>query len=182
MARVPVWGGWSGTDHLTAHAVITWLVVHWSRVYPTVITWLRGADHVTVPSVIKQRDAAQSESSAARFRSWSMKRCPSPGKADHVCPSLPVQVLRAPACMSMPVQVHLCQLLDFLCMCAKSLQLYPTLCDLMDCSLLGSSVHGILQARILEWLTMASSRGSSHPRDRTQVSYISCIGRWVPYH
>lgn len=45
-------GGWSGTDHLTAHAVITWLVVHWSRVYHTVITWLRGADHVTVPSVI----------------------------------------------------------------------------------------------------------------------------------
>ena len=45
-------GGWSGTDHLTAYAVITWLVVHWSRVYHTVITWLRDADHVTVPSVI----------------------------------------------------------------------------------------------------------------------------------
>ena len=39
-------------------------------------------------------------------------------------------------------------------MCAKSLQSYPTLCNPMDCSLLGSSVHGILQARILEWVTM----------------------------
>ena len=40
------------------------------------------------------------------------------------------------------------------CMCAKSLQSCPTLCNPMDCSLLGSSVHGILQARILEWVTM----------------------------
>ena len=48
---------------------------------------------------------------------------------------------------------------------AKSLQLY--LCDPMDCSLPGSSVHGILQAKILEWVSMPSSRGSSPPRDRT---------------
>ena len=46
-----------------------------------------------------------------------------------------------------------------------------TLCYPMDCSLPGSSVHGILQARILEWLP--SSRGSSQPRDRTQVSCIA---------
>ena len=66
--------------------------------------------------------------------------------------------------------------------CAQSLQLCPTLCDPMDHSLLGSSVHGILQARILEWVAMPSSRGSSPPRDRTQVSYVSCIGRQVLYH
>ena len=48
---------------------------------------------------------------------------------------------------------------------AKSLQSCPTLCDPMDCSLPGSSVHGILQARILEWVAMPSSRGSSQPRD-----------------
>ena len=42
----------------------------------------------------------------------------------------------------------------------------------MDCSPPGSSVHGILQARILEWIAMPSSRGSSQPRDRTQVSGI----------
>ena len=44
------------------------------------------------------------------------------------------------------------------CMRAKSLQLCPTLCDALDHSLLGSSVHGILQARILEWVAMSSSR------------------------
>ena len=48
-----------------------------------------------------------------------------------------------------------------------------TLCDPMDCSLPGSSVHGILQARILEWVAMISSRGSSPPRDVTQVSHIT---------
>ena len=46
-----------------------------------------------------------------------------------------------------------------LCMHAKLLQLYPIFCDPMDCSLLGSSVHGILQARVLEWTAMPSSRG-----------------------
>ena len=50
---------------------------------------------------------------------------------------------------------------------AKLLQLYLTLCDPMGCSPPGSSVHGILQARILEWVSMPSSRGSSQPRDQT---------------
>ena len=54
-----------------------------------------------------------------------------------------------------------------LCMHAQSC---PTLCDPMDCSPPGSSVHGILQARILEQVAMPSSRGSSQPRDQTQVS------------
>ena len=48
----------------------------------------------------------------------------------------------------------------------------PTLCDSMDCSLPGFSVHGILQARILEWVTISFSRGSSQPRDQTWVSRI----------
>ena len=48
-------------------------------------------------------------------------------------------------------------------MCAKLLLSYPTLCDHMDCSLPGSSVHGTSQARILEWVAMLSSRGSSNP-------------------
>ena len=51
-------------------------------------------------------------------------------------------------------------------------QLCPTLCDPMDCSPPGSSVHGILQARILEWVTISFCRGSSRPRDRTRVSGI----------
>ena len=48
-----------------------------------------------------------------------------------------------------------------------------TLCDPTDCSPPGSSVHGILQARILEWVAISFSRGSSRPRDQTQVSYIA---------
>ena len=52
----------------------------------------------------------------------------------------------------------------------------PTLCDLMDCSLPGYSLCGILQARILEWVVVPSSRGSFWPRDPTHISYISCIG------
>ena len=59
---------------------------------------------------------------------------------------------------------------------AKSLQLCTGLCDPMDCSPPGSSVHGILQARLLEWVAMPSSRGCSPPRDQT---HISCIDRWV---
>ena len=64
---------------------------------------------------------------------------------------------------------------------AKSLQLCPTLCDPMDYSPPGSSVHGILQARLLEWVAMPSSRRSSQPRDWTQGSQVSCIDRWVLY-
>ena len=53
----------------------------------------------------------------------------------------------------------------------------PTLCDSMNCSPPGSCVHGILQARILEWVAMPSSRGSFWPRDPTRISCGSCIGR-----
>ena len=52
-------------------------------------------------------------------------------------------------------------------------QLCLTLCDPMDCSPPGSSVHGILQARILEWVVISFSRGSSQPRDQTWVSYTA---------
>ena len=65
---------------------------------------------------------------------------------------------------------------------AQPLQSCPTLCDPVDCSPPGSSVHGILLARILEWVAMPSYSGSSRPRDQTHVSYISCIGMWVLYH
>ena len=53
----------------------------------------------------------------------------------------------------------------------------PTLCGPMDCSLSGSPVHGILQARILEWVAIPYSRGSSWPRDQTLISYVSCISK-----
>ena len=68
------------------------------------------------------------------------------------------------------------------CVHAKLLQSCLTLCNPMqkacNCSPPRSSVHGILQARILEWIAISSSRGSSQPRDRTCVS---CIGRWFLY-
>ena len=57
----------------------------------------------------------------------------------------------------------------------------PTLCDPMDCSLPGFSVHGIFQASVLEWVAISFSRGSSHPRDWTQVSHIvgRCFTLWA---
>ena len=57
---------------------------------------------------------------------------------------------------------------------AKSFQFYLTFCDSMDGSPTGSSVHGILQARMLDWVAMPSSRGSSQPKDRTHIFCGSC--------
>ena len=54
------------------------------------------------------------------------------------------------------------------CVCVKLLQSCPTLCNPMDCSLPGSSVHGILQARMLEWVAKPSSRESSDPGVRPE--------------
>ena len=51
----------------------------------------------------------------------------------------------------------------------------PTLCNSMDCSISGFSIHGIFQARVLEWVAISFSRGSSQLRDPTQVSHI--VGR-----
>ena len=61
------------------------------------------------------------------------------------------------------------------CVCAKLLQLCPTLCSPIDCSLPGYSVHVILPVRILEWVAMPFSRGSSWPRDQNCISCNSCI-------
>ena len=61
-------------------------------------------------------------------------------------------------------------------LCAQLLSHVRHFCDPMDCSLPGSSVHGILQAKILEWVAISFSRGSSQPRDQTHVSCVSGIG------
>ena len=60
-----------------------------------------------------------------------------------------------------------------LCVGVLVTQLCPTLCNSMNYSPPGFPVHGILQARILEWVAISSSRGSSQPRDQTQVSCIA---------
>ena len=63
--------------------------------------------------------------------------------------------------------------------CCLVTKLCLTLCDPMDCSPPCSSAHGISQARILKWVAIAFSRGSSQPKHKT---HISCIGRWILYH
>ena len=72
---------------------------------------------------------------------------------------------------------HYTELVD-MCICARSLQLCLTFCDLLDCSPPVSSVHGILQARILESVAMSSFRGSSQHRDQVFVS-MSPESHWV---
>ena len=67
------------------------------------------------------------------------------------------------------------------CVCVRA-QSCLTLCDLRECSPPVSSVHGTLQARILELVTISSSGGSSPLRDWTQVSCISCTGMRILYH
>ena len=79
--------------------------------------------------------------------------------------------LRSRVCVCVYVCVRVCM--------RTRAQLYPTLCDPMDCSLPGSSVHGIFQARILEWVAISFSRGPSQPRDPTQVACVSYIGRQI---
>ena len=71
--------------------------------------------------------------------------------------------------------VEIQMFLTMCCVCvqAQSLQLCLTLCDFMDCNLSGSSIHGILQARILERVAMTSSRGSCQLRDWTHILYIA---------
>ena len=68
-----------------------------------------------------------------------------------------------------------------LCLCFVA-QSCPSLCNPLLSSPPGSSVHGIFQARLLEWLALLLSRGSSQSRDGTHVSFISCTGRWILYH
>ena len=63
------------------------------------------------------------------------------------------------------------------CVHAELFQSCLTLCDPMDYSLPGYSVHGILRARMLEWVAIPFSRGSSQPRDQTWASFVSCIGK-----
>ena len=74
------------------------------------------------------------------------------------------------------------QFLNYVCVCVCAhtfAQSCPTLCNPMDCSPPVSSVHEILQVRILKWIAICFSRGPSWPRDRT---HVSCIGRWILYH
>ena len=106
----------------------------------------------------------------SRQEYWSELPFPSPGALPNpgIKPGSPT--LQADSLPSEPPRK--------LSITAKSLQSCPTLCDPRDHSLPGSSVHGISQARILEWVAIPFFRGSSRPRDWT---CISCIGRQALY-
>ena len=100
----------------------------------------------------------------SRQEYWSGLPFPSPGDLSH-----PGIELRSPASQAgsllsePPGKPHKYP-------CVKVAQLCPTLCDPTNCSLQGSSIHGVFQARVLEWVAISFSRGSFPPRDRTQVS------------
>ena len=85
-------------------------------------------------------------------------------------------------CISLPFLVFFekkkKQSIQALCVCAQSLS-HAWLCNPMNGSLPGSSVHGISKAGILKWVAISSSREFSRPRDQTHVSHI---GRWIIYH
>ena len=83
-------------------------------------------------------------------------------------PNLNSKVSSVPYCWRRRLTPHLSKWSEVTQSC-------PTLCNPMDYSLPGSSVHGILQARVLEWVAISFSRGSSQPRDWTWVSHI--VGR-----
>ena len=87
-----------------------------------------------------------------------------------VCPYLSLAVLAN----TQFTQLTSSSYLQCVCVCTVT-QLCLTLCDPMDCRPPGSSVHGILQARVLEWVAMPFSRGSFQPRDQTHVSCVSCF-------
>ena len=88
---------------------------------------------------------------------------------------LPSQGSALRAVMTSPGAVYLRDPQVCLCMWAKSIQLCPTLCDPIDGSPAGPSVHGTLQARILEWVAVPSSRRSFQLRDQAPVS---CLLHW----
>ena len=85
----------------------------------------------------------------------------------YICIVLYFQRMRCFLCKK---QVILC-LSVCVCVCVHA-QLCPILCDSMDCSPLGSSVHGMFQARILEWVAICYSRGSFQPRDQTHILHL----------
>ena len=91
---------------------------------------------------------------------WKKKRSKSKGYQEISCNRL--ERNKTDSLLNMVIQL--------VCVCLLVAQLGTTLCDSMDCSLPGSSVHGILQARTLEWVAIYFSRGFSRLRDQTQVS------------
>ena len=102
------------------------------------------------------------------------------GQTGHIGGTSSRRLVRLPLCSVRP-QTSPClpSLVRGSCVRAKLLQSDSTLCDPVDCSPPGSSVHGILLARILEWVATSFSRGYFRPRDQT---CLLCLLHWVLYH
>ena len=100
-----------------------------------------------------------------------------PLPSPHASKPLPLPELWEPSRGPLSPHLSCFYLLLGMCVCSVVSKSLPR----MDRSPPGSSVHGIFQARILKWVTISYSRGSSPPRDQICVSYI-CIGRLVLYH
>ena len=115
----------------------------------------------------------------SRQEYWSGLPCPPPGDLPNPCLLFPELAGRFFTLRHLGSPVNITCKIHY--QVARG-QLCPTLCHPVDCSLPGSSVHRILQARILEGVAMSFSRRSFPPRDRTGVSCSSCIGRRVLYH
>ena len=107
---------------------------------------------------------------------WSGLPCPSPG--DFSDPRIKPTSLMSPALAGGFFTTSATWETQKMCVCA---QLCLTYWDPLACSLPGSSVHKILQARILEWVAISSFRESSQPRDWTCLSYVFCIDRQILY-
>ena len=113
-------------------------------------------------TTVKQEDSLEEKETHSNILAWEIPWTEEPGTPAHVVAKIWTRFID--------------------CVPAKSLYSCPTLCDPMDHNSPGSSVHWILQARILEWVSFSSSRGSSQPRDPTFISYVSCTGRRILHH
>ena len=117
----------------------------------------------------------------SRQEYWSAEPSPSPGHLPNpgIRPRSPTR--QADSLLSespgkpllQPMHIYLITQMKQTNSLSEIAQLCPTLCDPMDCRLSGSSIHGIFQARVLEWVAISFSRGSSQPRNQTWVSRIA---------
>ena len=133
-------------------------------------------NHSLLQGIFPTQDWTQFSCIAGRFFTiWATREAPSCFPRIHfciVCHKGQVHVLCG--CAINIYELVILRHKNYTCMRAKLLQSCPILCDSMDCSPPGSSVHGTLQIRRLECIAMLSSRGSSWPRDQTHISNGSC--------
>ena len=110
------------------------------------------------------------------IRCWG--RCRETGSFIHCCWKCKTVDTLENSCLSF-FKLNILLSCVHVCVCVS--HSVVSLFDPMDCSLPGSSVHGIFQARTLEWVAISFCEESSHSRDWISVSRVSCIGGWIPH-